>query len=266
MPISKFTYYFLAVILLSGCSSDSRQIKNSPPTNFPVNILAIPDAVPRYEPYSKSANPESYTVLGKSYHVLRSGRGYRKQGIASWYGKKFHGKKTSNGEIYNMYAMTAAHKTLPLPCYVRVTNLKNQRSVILRVNDRGPFHDRRIIDLSYTAAVKLGIQKNGTGFVEVRTVEPEQSLSEATDNVKPEEIIYLQVGAFNSEANAVELKNKILALHNINYRIQMTNRQGQTVYKLQLGPIASVAQADQVNLHLAKLGIPNPHFITQKNR
>lgn len=254
---------FLTLVLISGCSTHT---KDSAPANIPANILAIPDAIPRYEPYSKSANPESYEVLGKRYHVLRSGKGYQKQGIASWYGKKFHGRKTANGETYDMFAMTAAHKTLPLPSYVRVTNLKNKRSVILRVNDRGPFHSGRIIDLSYTAAVKLGIQKNGTGFVEVSTVAPGQNLNNAADKSKPEEIIYIQAGAFSNKTNAIELKNKILASSNISYRIQMTNHHNQTIYKLLLGPIISVAQADKMNLQLAKLGINNSHFITEKNK
>jgi len=262
-----FLLCFFSLVLISGCTSQhSIQTQDSAPTDIPANILAIPDAVPRYEPYSKSANPKSYTVLGKKYFVLRNGKGYQKQGIASWYGKKFHGRKTANGETYNMFAMTAAHKTLPLPCYVRVTNLKNKRSVILRVNDRGPFHSGRIIDLSYTAAVKLGIQKNGTGFVEVSTLMPGQNLSSTNDSANPEEIIYLQAGAFNNEANAIELKNKILAFHNVNYRIQMTNHQSQTIYKLLLGPIISVAQADKMSLQLTKLGITNPHFITEKNK
>jgi rare lipoprotein A len=261
---SKFNNSFLAIVLLSGCSTDPRQVNDKAPTNVPIDISSIPDAVPRYEPYSKSANPKSYIVLGKKYHVLRSSKGYRKQGIASWYGKKFHGKKTSNGETYNMYAMTAAHKTLPIPSYVKVTNLKNQRSVIVRINDRGPFHNGRIIDLSYTAAIKLDIQREGTEFVEVRTITPGQNLSNSADQIKPKEKIYLQVGAFNNEANAVKLKNKILALHSINYRIQTTNRHNQTIYKLLLGPILSVAQADEMNLQLAQLGITNPLFITEK--
>lgn len=266
IPLSKFNFYFLAGVLLSGCSSGPGLVNDSEPKGTSIDIASIPDAVPRYEPSSKSANPESYTVLGKRYHVLRSGKGYQKRGIASWYGKKFHGRKTSNGDTYDMFAMTAAHKTLPLPSYVRVTNLKNQRTVIVRVNDRGPFYEGRIIDLSYTAATKLGITKAGTGFVEVRTVTPEQNINDSIDKSGIEEIIYLQVGAFNNRTNAIELKNKILALQSTHYRIQETNRNGQTVYKLQLGPIASVAQADQMNLQLAKLGIINPHFITEKKQ
>lgn len=266
MPVSKFYIYFLAIVLLSGCTSNSGLRKDSGPKDSPIDISTIPDAVPRYEPFSKSANPESYVVLGKRYHVLRSGKGYQKQGIASWYGKKFHGRKTANGDTYDMFAMTAAHKTLPLPSYVRVTNLKNQRSVIVRVNDRGPFHEGRIIDLSYTAAIKLGINKAGTGFVEVHTITPGENLSQSIDNSRLEEIIYLQVGAFNNKPNAIELKNKILELQSTNYRIQETIRGSQTIYKLQLGPIVSVAQADQMNLQLAKLGIINPHFITEKKQ
>ena len=128
------------------------------------------DAKPKYEPTSKLGNPPSYAVLGKRYHVMKQREGFTERGIASWYGKKFHGRKTSNGEIYNMYAMTAAHKTLPLPAYVNVRNLQNGREIVVRVNDRGPFHAGRIIDLSYAAAKKLDIIRKGTGRVEIRDV------------------------------------------------------------------------------------------------
>jgi rare lipoprotein A len=161
--------------------------------------------------------------------------------------------------------MTAAHKTLPLPSYAKVTNLKNGRSVVVRVNDRGPFHENRIIDLSYAAAIKLGIHKTGTGFVEVRTVEPEENISKKHRQIKAKEKIFLQVGAFKQKTNALALKNKITALQNINYRIQQsTISNNQLVYKLQLGPIFSVNEADQLVQHLAKLGITNTHFITEK--
>jgi rare lipoprotein A len=132
---------------------------------------SAPDAIPRFEPRARNGNPPFYDVFGKRYYVLSSGVGYWERGVASWYGPGFHKIRTSMGEPYDMYAMTAAHKTLPLPAYVRVTNLQNGRSIVVRVNDRGPFVGNRIIDLSYTAAVKLDMLRNGTAFVEVRTID-----------------------------------------------------------------------------------------------
>jgi rare lipoprotein A (peptidoglycan hydrolase) len=133
---------------------------------------AVPDAVPRVEPRSRYGNPPFYDVFGKRYYVLSSSVAYVERGVASWYGPGFHQVRTSTGEPYDMYGMTAAHKTLPLPAYVRVTNLQNGRSVVVRVNDRGPFVGNRIIDLSYTAASKLDMLRNGTAMVEVRAIDP----------------------------------------------------------------------------------------------
>jgi rare lipoprotein A len=131
----------------------------------------MPDAIPRIEPRARSGNPPFYKVFGKRYYVLSSSVGYRERGVASWYGPGFHKVRTSIGELYDMYGMSAAHKTLPLPAYVRVTNLQNGRSVVVRVNDRGPFVGNRIIDLSYSAAAKLDMLRNGTAMVEVRSVD-----------------------------------------------------------------------------------------------
>ncbi|MGH8454867.1 MAG: septal ring lytic transglycosylase RlpA family protein [Nevskiales bacterium] len=152
------------LLLLSACGGGSG-VKPEPRRPAPV---AAGDDAPR----SKYGNPESYEVYGETYHVLPSARGYSERGMASWYGEDFHGKRTSSGEPYNMHAMTAAHKTLPLPSYVRVTNLRNRREVIVRVNDRGPFHDDRLIDLSFAAATELGVVRNGTAEVEVTAVDP----------------------------------------------------------------------------------------------
>jgi len=151
--------------LLSGCSGTGDKV--------PEKLSDIPDAKPKVEPKSKYGNPKSYVVFGKRYYTKASGKGYVERGLASWYGKKFHGRKTSNGERYNMYAMTAAHKSLPLPTYVRVINLTNRRSTVVRVNDRGPFHGKRIIDLSYSAARKLGMVAKGVAMVEVRAIDPD---------------------------------------------------------------------------------------------
>lgn len=155
--------------LLSGCSSTGD--KDSAPSNAP-DLSGIEDAVPKAEPKSKYGNPKSYVVFGKRYHTKSSSNGHVERGLASWYGKKFHGRKTSSGERYDMYAMTAAHKTLPLPTYARVTNVSNGRSAVVKINDRGPFHGKRVIDLSYSAAKKLGVVSKGTAMVEIRAIDP----------------------------------------------------------------------------------------------
>ena len=177
--------WVLVFLILGACSSLRKEPQDGPPTvderaqtqqaeNQTANQVPnqVPNPIPRIEPLAKYGNPKSYVVFGKTYYTLPSSKGFVQRGIASWYGKKFHGRLTSSREPYDMYAMTAAHPQLPLPTYVQVTNLKNGKQVILRVNDRGPFHDNRVIDLSYTAAMKLDIVKQGTGLVEVRALDP----------------------------------------------------------------------------------------------
>ncbi len=167
----KFTLICILALLLTACGGNTRQ--DSGPRG-PVNLSSVNNAVPKYERQTRAGNPNTYVVFGKRYYVKRSNKNYRSRGIASWYGKKFHGRKTSNGETYNMYAMTAAHKTLRIPSYVRVTNLENGKVIVVRVNDRGPFVNNRIIDLSYAAAHKLGITRKGTGLVKIAVVGPGQ--------------------------------------------------------------------------------------------
>jgi rare lipoprotein A len=170
----------LLLLLLAGCAhAPPRRAPSvpapTPPTvlpNRPPDISQIPDAVPRFEPRSEHGNPPFYVVAGRRYVVLQSSTGYVERGVASWYGTEFHGLRTSTGESYDMFAMTAAHKTLPLPCYARVTNLSNGRSVVVRINDRGPFVDNRIVDLSYSAAGKLDMIRNGTAFVQLEVLTP----------------------------------------------------------------------------------------------
>jgi rare lipoprotein A len=155
----------LVAALLAACSSTP---KDGPGTSPPPDIKGTPDAVPRVEPIKAGGPNRPYEVLGKDYTPFRDDRAFKEKGVASWYGRKFHGKRTANGEVYDMYAMTAAHKTMPLPSYARVRNPANGREIIVRVNDRGPFHAGRVIDLSYTAAQRLGIQ--GTSLVEVERI------------------------------------------------------------------------------------------------
>lgn len=177
----KYSIYVLCLItmfVLTGCQGTKTKniiptsSKDGAPTRLlsPEEAARIPDAVPMVEVRTKAGNKSPYTVLGKTYRVLPDSTGYKERGDASWYGTKFHGQKTSNGEEYDLYQMTAAHKTLPIPCYVKVTNLDNGKQVVVRVNDRGPFHDGRIIDLSYAAAAKLGY--GGTARVEVEAIDP----------------------------------------------------------------------------------------------
>jgi peptidoglycan lytic transglycosylase len=271
----KRLYLCLRVLLLVSlamqlsCSDTS--VKDSAPKSKSVNPESIPNAVPRAEPRSKYGNPGSYVVFGKRYHVMKDSRGFSQRGIASWYGKKFHGRKTSNGETYDMYAMTAAHKELPLPAYVEVINLKNKRRIIVRVNDRGPFHENRIIDLSYSAARKLDIVKNGTGLVEIRIVghsgeiRTEDSVSQGApvrmaDAEKGIDGFYIQVGAFVNAVNAKRFQNRITSLSKNNVEISEALVNGQTVYRVQIGPINNVETADRIVAKLGGKGI-NEHQI-----
>jgi rare lipoprotein A len=183
----------LALIVAAGLAAcqSTPPTANPPYTAPPESVTppavsgAVPDAIPRPEPRARSGNPPFYSVFGKRYYVLSSSVGYWERGVASWYGPGFHKVRTSTGERYDMYAMTAAHKTLPLPAYVRVTNLQNGRSVVVRVNDRGPFVGNRIIDLSYSAAAKLGMLRNGTAMVDVRTIDPSEPPPVITASSRP---------------------------------------------------------------------------------
>ncbi len=227
--------------LLAGCSFHAT---DGPPAH-PRDVSTIPDAVPRFEARSRSANPDSYEVLGRRYRVLKSAAGYVERGIASWYGRKFHGRPTASGEPYDMYRMTAAHRTLPIPSYVRVTNLRNGKSVVVRINDRGPFHPDRIIDLSYAAAVKLGLDRSGTAPVEVRSVEPTSS----------HQGVYLQLGAFSSRLNAERLLARLHDNHLPQAQIDHHLHQGRTLYRVRLGPLTSQTQVDHLTHRLKTLGI-----------
>ena len=234
----------------------------------PVDVSSVPDAIPKDEPRSRYGNPESYEVFGKRYYVLNDSNGFVERGIASWYGTKFHGKRTSSGETYDMYAMTAAHKTLPLPTYVEVINLENNKSVVVRVNDRGPFHENRIIDLSYAAASKLGILSNGTGLVEIRAINPSTYASNkrvpirtvALDN-KPITEFYIQVGAFSELMNAENLRVKLASIGNSLIKINQAVVDNKLLYRVRIGPFISIDYADQIVNQLNQLGVTDYHIV-----
>jgi rare lipoprotein A len=213
--------------------------------------LALPDAVPRIEPRARLGNPPFYEVYGQRYTVLPAASGYLERGVASWYGPDFHGERTSTGEPYDMYSMTAAHKTLPLPAYARVTNLANGRSVIVRVNDRGPFKANRIIDLSYAAALRLDMVRNGTTLVEVRAVEPD---GPPPPPPRPSEI-YAQAGAFAVEANATHLRDRLAAAGIDKVLVRADAPGDRALYRVRLGPIGSVAEFDALVARLHALGV-----------
>jgi rare lipoprotein A len=169
----------LGLASLSGCATLLPGLFGEPKSRGharPADVDHIPDAVPKDEPLSRYGNPNTYVVFGKRYNTMKSAKGFQERGVASWYGPDFHGKRTSSGEEYDMYTMTAAHKTLPIPTYLEVVNLRNGRRAVVRVNDRGPFHDDRILDLSYVAARKLGVDQAGTSEVQIRAVAPGEPL------------------------------------------------------------------------------------------
>jgi rare lipoprotein A len=220
---------------------------------LPSDIASIPDAVPRAEPRSRSGNPPFYHVFGKRYAVLASADGHVERGVASWYGPGFHNARTSSGEPYDMYGMTAAHKTLPLPCYARVTNLANGRSVVVRINDRGPFVGNRIIDLSYTAAAKLDMLREGTALVEVRTLTSGHAASLQRAPQNPQPGLFVQVGAFGEERNALQLAEKLrtAGLEGVLVRPPLGSSR---LHRVRVGPVASVADFDALAAKLAALG------------
>lgn len=234
-----------------------------------VDQASIPGSVPRAEPRSRYGNPRSYVVNGKQYFTLPSARDFVQRGIASWYGAKFHGRRTSSGETYNMHKMTAAHKTLPLPTYVSVRNLATGREIVVRVNDRGPFHGGRILDLSYAAATKLGIARRGTGSVEVRALEPDTTARPAGGARRlgpalsaPTEL-FVQAGAFQAAANAKKLRTRLAAVSKLPVRVRRAISNGQVMYRVWLGPVSSVEEADQVSEVLGVLGIEGPRIVVE---
>lgn len=216
-------------------------LDDGPGDNPPPDMDAIPDAVPKTEPL-RAANNKPYMALGREYTPLSTNKGYKEEGLASWYGRRFNGKPTASGEPYNMYAMTAAHPTLPLPSYARVTSLATGKSVVVRINDRGPFHKGRIIDLSYTAAHKLGIVQGGSGRVEVESITPGDIARE--HEARTESGTYLQLGSFSSRANAEKLLARAATqLDAKSDDLVIFDRDER--YRVALGPYADADSADE---------------------
>ena len=243
-------------VLLAACSTFTRRApqlpQGAPP---PAGIESIPDAVPRSEPRSAHGNPPFYDVLGRRYFVLAAADGYLERGVASWYGPTFHGGNTSSGEPYDMYGMSAAHKTLPLPTYARVTNLRNGRNVVVRINDRGPFVANRLIDLSYTAAAKLDMIREGTTLVEVRALTPGAPDELTRSALSPPPPLYVQAGAFADAHNAQHLLERLHAAGLASAFIVSPLEGKSRLYRVRLGPVGSVAEFDQLTARLAALGI-----------
>lgn len=220
-------------------------------------LARIPDAIPRPETL-RPANTRPYKALGKEYVPMKEYRPYKERGVASWYGKRYHGNQTASGERYDMYAMTAAHTILPIPSYVRVTNPENGRSVVVRVNDRGPFLHNRLIDLSYVAAKKLDIVAKGSGIVDVEWIDtrpeamaarPPSTVQTSSDVVQQTSGVYVQVGAFKSQENADRLRNDLqshnLALAEDGRNVAVQNWYNQDTYRVRLGPYANRSEAEQ---------------------
>jgi rare lipoprotein A len=274
----------IAALSIAGCASaphgSAPPAALTPPVEQPspsgggaANPPFVPDAIPRVEPRSRYGNPPYYDVFGKRYYVLASSVDYIERGVASWYGPGFHQVLTSTREPYDMYAMTAAHKTLPLPAYVRVTNLQNGRSVVVRVNDRGPFVGNRIIDLSYSAAVRLDMLRDGTAMVEVRSIDPTQPLPAATPSpaspplpaatpspATPHAPLYVQAGAFADPDNAQRLAAKLRRGSFGTIFIRHDVIAGRGMYRVRIGPVPDVPDYDRIVAALEQAGVRDAHL------
>ncbi|MDX1605704.1 MAG: septal ring lytic transglycosylase RlpA family protein [Candidatus Competibacterales bacterium] len=286
--------------LLGACASLPEKTAEPPDPAFqapsPAELARLPDPLPFKEPPSRGGNPEAYVVFGQEYRVKSSSAGHSERGVASWYGPKFHGRKTSSGTVYDMYAMTAAHKSLPIPTFVRVTRVDNGRSIVVRVNDRGPFVDDRIIDLSYAAAVKLGIVEHGTAEVEVVALPPFQYLARhqgprgpvarpalvagnagpvvtpaaaaaepvtatpaiATRAAVPRERAYLQVGAFRRPDRAERLRERLQLGLVREVRVLQSE---DDLHRVRIGPLQGPGEIEAMRLSLAELGIEKAHLV-----
>jgi rare lipoprotein A len=244
----------ISLLAIAGCARDSQR-PAPPPQPVPAPVPGG-DAVPRDEPRAKSGNPSFYEVYGRRYVVLPTAAGYVEQGVASWYGADFHGGRTATGETYDMNAMTGAHPTLPLPAWVRVTNLENGRSVVVRLNDRGPFSKNRIIDLSRAAAERLDMIRTGTARVEVRSL----AGGEASPDAPQPAAYYAQAGAFGSRENAEALAARLRAAGIAGVTVSEATAEGRPVFRVRAGPVASAGEFDALIERLRLAGADAPRL------
>nr|WP_269749968.1 septal ring lytic transglycosylase RlpA family protein [Pseudomarimonas arenosa] len=291
----------LICLVLIACSGQpkraSHPLPNKPPRSgelyaphirdggppVPPEISRIPEPIPVPEPRARYGNRSPYTVLGKTYRVMDSAKGYRERGIASWYGNKFHGRPTSSFEPYDMYKFTAAHKTLPLPSFVRVVNLDNGRSVVVRVNDRGPFHDGRIIDLSYAAAVRLGMHLKGTASVEVEAIDPSDRRmaqqapplhrsampapsrggGHGSNSAGGSDRRFLQIASFAEKDNAKRLQQRLQDAGVDGVKLVAARVGNQRVWRVRLGPYQAWSEIEQAKQALRGMGLGEPQLVPE---
>ena len=287
MHILIFKIVASVVILLAivSCSSVSSPPENPNDGRYsitqdrapskPIELDSIPDVVPAPVVRTLAGNRSPYSVLGETYFVLPSEEGYSERGIASWYGEKFHGHKTSNGEVFDMYHVSAAHKSLPIPSFLKVTNLDNNRTIVVRVNDRGPFHGDRIIDLSYAAALKLGYAEIGTARVELEAIVTEKLSNEyglGQDSnlkrgaIKPSRSSkqYLQVAAFSNQLSAKKLSQKLKEMIISPVLVSsMKDSAGKVLYRVRIGPIDDPAELKKITERLVSADLGRPYPVRQ---
>lgn len=272
------------LILLGACasqprypaSSDRYTIQQDRAPAGTVDIASIPDVIPEPINRTLAGNRSPYTILGRTYRVLETEEGYAERGVASWYGEKFHGHQTSNGEVFDMFKASAAHKTLPIPSFLRVTNLDNNRSLIVRVNDRGPFHGDRVVDLSYAAALKLGFAERGTARVQLEAIMPPTHSGEVQPLARtsaPELLpapgsdmarTYLQVGAFADAQTAQRLTLQLQEITPLPVFIQETTIDaGRTLHRVRVGPIADSDQVRFLTERVVAANLGSPYTVTE---
>lgn len=240
------------IVLTPTAYAEFADIQNQDgPPSYNIDVSHIPDAVPTPLPLSATGNPDFYDVNGKRYYVLKTNKNYEAEGVASWYGTKFQGKRTSSGEPYDMFAMTAASPDLPIPSFVEVTNLQNGRKIIVKVNDRGPFHEGRVMDLSYVAAKKLGMLGHGTAFVRITAIDTGVPLTLA--NSQPD--IYLQIGTFRQPSNANLLAQKLGEKLKNQVFVNQVNKTDEIFYRVLIGPLASMEQSEKLKATLIAQGL-----------
>lgn len=266
---------WVAMLSLTGCGSSSKKspekksaggyyLDDGPPKSS-IDLAQVKNAVPRKERPSATGN-KPYVVFGKRYVPLKSNKGFKQEGTTSWYGKKFHGRRTSSGETYDMYKMTAAHTVLPIPSYVQVTNIENGRSEIVRVNDRGPFKHNRVLDLSYAAALKLGVVKSGTARVKIVAISESSDRSKSADtrsrhSDSGDALLFIQLGAFSNQDAANSLQKR---LRNAGYSDASVTavRQSQVeLYRVRIGPFEQSGDADFILADLQHAGYSEAHYI-----